>query len=189
MHKNALRAVELIESDDSTVDNEFVVSAYNGTQFFYGEPARSTYDELVATGNLYLLADEDLRSAALFLYNSSARSRLSNYVLESAYRERVRRVMPHDVQEAIREQCGDIMDELTGFTSGIPVSCRLDFPQERISTAATALRNDPEVRSNLSYFLSSLGYFISDIEAVRRQAEQRLQGTYSGAGAVQIEQR
>ena len=126
---------------------------------------------------MYLLEDENLRNASLFLYNSTNRLRLSSYVLDSAYRERVRRVMPYDVQQAVREQCGDVMDDVTGFSSGIPASCRIEFPRESIFAAATALRNDPEIRSDLAFFLSSLGYFISDVASVRRQAEQRLEGT------------
>jgi hypothetical protein len=178
VHDYALRAVALIDSDDSAFDNEFVVSAYNATQYFYAEPARSTYDELLATGNLYLLEDENLRNASLFVYNSTNRLRLSSYVLDSAYRERVRRVMPYDTQEAVRQQCGDVIDDATGFSSGIPASCRIEFPSASIGAAATALRNDPEIRSDLAFFLSSLGYFISDVASIRRQAEQRLEGTY-----------
>ncbi len=178
VHAYAKRTVNLVDIDDRTFDNELVVSAYNASQFTYGEPARSTYDELIATGNLYLLQDENLRSAALFLYNSMVRSRLSNYVLESAYRERIRRIMPYDVQEAVRQQCGDVIDDTTGFSSGIPSDCRIEFAPERIAAAATILRNDPEIRSDLVFLLSSLGYFISDTVAVREQTEQRLNGTY-----------
>lgn len=178
VHDYALRAEELLDIDDPAFDNEFVVSAYNATQFTYTEPTQSTYDELLATGNLYLLQDANLRNAALFLYNTTNRSRLSNHVRESAYRERVRRIMPYDVQQAVREQCGDVIDRITGFTSGIPADCRLDFGHERIADAAQVLRNDPFLRSDLVYFLSSIGYFISDSAAVRRQAEQRLDGSY-----------
>ena len=174
----AKRAIELVDVDDPAFDNEFVVSAYNASQYFYGEPARATYDELIATGNLYLLENENLRSAALFLYNSTVRLRLSTYVLESAYRERVRRAMPYDVQNAVREQCGDVIDELTGFSSGIPADCRIDLDQGRIAAAAATLRNNTELRSDLAFFLSSLGYFISDVAAARRQTEQRLDGSY-----------
>ena len=178
VHDYAKRAIELVDADDPAFDNEFVVSAYNATQFTYAEPSQSTYDELLATGNLYLLQDKNLRNAALFLYTSKTRSRLSNYVLESEFRERVRSVIPHDVQQAVREQCGDIIDPITGFTSGIPADCQLDHERERIAHAANLLRNDPDFRSDLALFLSSLGYFISDTAAARKQTEQRLDGSY-----------
>lgn len=174
----ARRAVVLIDSDNPALDNEFVVAAYNATQYNSTESIRSTYDELLATGNLYLLEDDNLRNTALFLYGSQNRERLSNYVLESAYRENVRQTMPYDVQEAIRSQCGDVIDPVTGFTSGIPADCRIDFPAERIGVAASLLRQDPDVRGDLAYFLSSLGYFISDVDAARDQAVRRLEGVY-----------
>ncbi len=180
----AKRAVALADTNDTADDNEFVVSTYNATQFNYSEPAQATYDELVATGNLYLLEDENLRNAATFLYNSRVRSRLSNYVIESAFRERVRRIMPHDVQQAVREQCGDIIDSTTGYSSGIPANCRLEFDQERIAEAASILRRDPELRADLAYFLSSIGYFISDSTATKRQALQRLEGIYPTAAPL-----
>ena len=46
----AKHAVRLIDNDDPAFDNQLVVSAYNASQFFYAEPARSTYDELISTG-------------------------------------------------------------------------------------------------------------------------------------------
>lgn len=177
VHDYAKHAVKLLDNDDPAFDNRLVVSAYNASQFFYAEPVRATYDELIATGNFYLLADDGLRNAALTLYNSVVRLRLSNYILHSAYRERVRRVMPYDVQEAVRAQCGDMIDDVTGFSSGIPADCQIDFAGERVAAAAAALRTDPEIRSDLVFLLSSLGYFISDTAATRKQVEQRLDGS------------
>lgn len=174
----AERTAALIDSENPALDNEFVVAAYNATQYTAAEPIRSTLDELLATGNLYLLDDRNLMDAALFLYGSQNRARLSEYALRSAYRESVRRTMPFDVQEAIRAQCGDVIDPVTGFTGGIPADCRIDFPADRISNAASLLRNKPVIRSDLAYFLSSLGYFIADVDAARDQAVRRLEGVY-----------
>jgi len=180
VHDYAKRAIALMDSDDPALDNEFIVSAYNASQYYYGEPVRSTYDELIATGNLYLLQDENLRNAALFLYKSTNRLRLAEYVLHSDYRERVRRVMPYDIQNAVREQCGDMVDSVTGFSSGIPADCRIEFSSDRIAAAAVAVRNDSDLRSDLVLLLSSFGYYISDAAATRRLTEQRLDGSYDG---------
>jgi len=179
VHEYALRAIDLVDNDDPAFDNEFVVSAYNATQFYHGQSARSTFDELVATGNLYLLKDDNLRNTALFLYNTVVRERLSSYVFDSDYRERVRRIIPYDVQVAIREQCGDIIDGNTGFSTGIHSDCKIDFAEDRIAAAAAVLRDDSAFRSDLAFLLSSFGYFISDTAAARLQAEQRLNGTFT----------
>jgi hypothetical protein len=178
VHDYAVRAEELLDMDDPEFDNEFVVSAYNASQFIYAEPSQSTYDELLATGNLYLLKNENLRNAAIFLYSTTVRSRLSSHVRESAYRERLRRIMPYDVQQAVREQCGDVIDEITGFATSIPANCRIDFGIDRIAEATQVIRNDSLLRADLVYLLSSIGPYISDTVAVRRQAEQRLDGSY-----------
>lgn len=176
----AVTTIALIDGDDPALENRFVVSAYNASQFVYSTPAQSTYDELIATGNLHLLRDENVTNTALFLYNSNARSKLSNYVRESAYRERVRRIMPYDVQEAIRAQCGDQIDDLTGFIAGLPADCEIVFDRKRIAAAAAALRNDAELRLDLAFYLSSFEIHISDVAATRRQAEGRLNGSYVG---------
>ena len=188
VHNHAKRAMALMDSNDPALDNEFIVSAYNASQYYYAEPENSTYNELMATGNLYLLQDENLRNAALVLYKSTLRLRLANYVLDSDYRERVRRVMPYDVQNAVREQCGDIDDNVTGFSSGIPADCRIEFASERIAAAAVVLRNDPELRSDLTLFLSAFGYAISDAAAIQRQTEKRLDGSYVGRALPVAEQ-
>jgi hypothetical protein len=86
--------------------------------------------------------------------------------------------MPYDVQRAVRDQCSDVIDDVTGFSSGIPAECRLAFGRERIAHAAQVLRNDPEFRSDLAYFLSSFDYFITDSAATLGHAEQRLDGSY-----------
>lgn len=174
VHDYAIRTIELIDKDNRELDNEFVVSAYNATQYIHSESARTNFDGLIATGNLRLIRDELLRTAALSVYTSLSRTTLYKYVRDSAFRERVRRLIPHDVQHAIREQCGDIRDEVTGWISGIRASCRIDFERERIAAAAAILRNDTRLPSDLAFFLSTLGAFISDTAAARRQLEQRL---------------
>ena len=174
----ALRTVELADRNDPALANEFIVSAYNATQYAYTEPVQATFDELVATGNLYLLEDQDLLSAGLFLYRVTVRLRMSDYVVESAYRQRVRRILPFDVQQAIREQCGDVFDEITGFTIGIRADCRIEYSEDRIAEAAKILRNDPDMQSDLRYLLSAFGYYISDLRAAKLQVERRLDGTY-----------
>jgi hypothetical protein len=129
---------------------------------------------LIATGGLQLLADPRLRNGALFLYNASARRRLSDYVLESAFRERVRRVIPYDVQEAIRAQCGDRTDGDGGYV-GPPPACEIEFDHERVRSTAALLRNDAQLRADLVYFLSTLGYLVADVGAVRRQTKALLE--------------
>lgn len=163
-------AIGLFDAGDPAQDNRFVVSAYNASQFITANPIRATFDELIATGGLQLLRDPRLRNGALFLYNAGARRRLSDYVLDSAFRERVRRVLPYDVQEAIRAQCGDRTDGLLGYLR-LPPACEIEFDQARISAAASLLRSDEQARADLAFFLSTLGYLVADIKSVRKQTE------------------
>lgn len=178
----AKRAVELLEQDNRVNDNALVVSAYNATQYSHAESSMPTFEELISTGNLYLVRDENLKAAANGIYRSEPRTRLYQNVRDSAFRERVRRIIPHDVQEAIREQCGDKIDPVTKFISGLPANCRIDFDQERIAAAAELLRNDTELRSDLALLLSSFGVHISDVEAVRRLTEQLLVNSSADSG-------
>jgi len=60
---NADRAIKALTGEQPLPDEQFVVAVYRATQYKYNERRRATYDELVSTGAIGLIADAKLRFA------------------------------------------------------------------------------------------------------------------------------
>lgn len=71
----------------------------------------------------------------------------------TSYRQRVRSLIPHRVQEAIREHCGDTRNaaqEITGFRE----DCDLDVDDAALRFAAERLLRDRTLSDDLAYQFS-----------------------------------
>jgi hypothetical protein len=75
---------------------------------------------------------------------------------QSAYRRRVRSLIPHEVQRAIRERCSDVRDERE-FIVGFSQDCDLNLSPAQIASAARALQEDPGVLRDLRYQFTDIG--------------------------------
>ena len=81
-------------------NEEFLVNAYRASR-------RSTYDELVSTGNIALIKDKELRNVSVRAYSLTTIDNLVREGIESRYRELFRMSVPNDVQRALAKECGD----------------------------------------------------------------------------------
>lgn len=144
-------------------NRELVVSAYRATEYVYHPQTRRTWDEVVAAGDIGLLptsVDHDLAR-----YFSADVSFLSfDDLSSSTYRERVRRIIPHNVQQAIRNGCSDIEDS-GGMVRALNVECNLDVSEADLSQAASALVSDPELLPDLRYQFSHLSIARNNMSA------------------------
>ena len=162
VEQHAHQAVELYHAPAGEADIEFVTAAYNATQAFGTLHFRSTYDELISTGQLRLLPSRDLAALANSHYLINYRWNAYEFLSTSRYRDRVRRLLPVALQQAVNEQCGDILDE-TGQVDGLAIDCVPDIPGELASFAAADLRGDPEFLPDLRSLISGLSYRLADM--------------------------
>ena len=72
------------------------------------------------------------------------------FLADSGYRLRVRRIIPLDVQIALRAGCSDVRNDAQEIVGFMP-DCELDVSGEVMAATAQALRDDPDVRSDLRY--------------------------------------
>lgn len=129
-------ALEALQQPELKNKEEFLIDLYQATQLWNYTPQRATYDELLSVG------------IANAIPNIEARTRLANYYLglqnsqqiqqeRIPYRQSLRRFMPHVIQSAVRQNCGDI------FESGedgvvliyLPEECSLSLDQAVIDSA------------------------------------------------------
>lgn len=165
VNEGALQANALLR-EAAPDPRALVIAAYRATEYSYNPATRATWDEIVSSGDIGLLPPEAV--PILTRYHSIDLSLDTRDVFRaSAYRMRVRGIIPYAVQNAIRNGCSDARDanqSITGFND----QCRLEGVSDaEIAATAQALRRDPAVltdlRNQLSELAASRGNFDSDI--------------------------
>ena len=134
-------------SDSQSDPKELVIHAYRASEINYRAPSRATWDEIVSSGHTALLPIAVANSAGEYFAFDTARNVL-DILNESAYRHRVRALMPLSLQKALREPCSDLRDDLQQIT-GFMTDCTLDVEPGVIAATATALRADAAMQAEL----------------------------------------
>ena len=150
-------ALYVLDSAGAEKGEQFLVDLYQASQIWHYSPQRTTYDELLSGSIANAIPDEDVRAALANYYVGLSNSQLIQQE-RVAYRERLRTHMPHAVQSAIRENCGDIYEFVGGAMSTIslPESCELGLSQEAVDNAIASLADYRELRQDLTRNLADL---------------------------------
>jgi hypothetical protein len=148
------KAVELLKSP-APDPKALVVNAYRATEYNFYTMIRATWDELVSSGEIGILPAYVDRDDISTFYTFDAAKDTKDAFDRSPYRQRIRRIIPHAVQQAIRAGCGDVMDEIANVVAFKP-DCRLDVSDAEIAAAAAELVNDPSVLADLHLHFSTM---------------------------------
>lgn len=154
VYEGAVRANALLEQPNPNA-RELVINAYRGTEYMYYATTNSTWNQIVSSGDMALVP-ADVRGAIeeYLRYNSSreVEERFGN----SAYRQIVRRLISHDVQDALRARCSE-QNDATGGVTNFPATCDLSGVDDaQILASARALQQNPQVLLDLRYQISDL---------------------------------
>ena len=143
---NQRRVLDVMAGDLELSDEQFLVSAYRATQYKENNRYRATYDELVSTGTIGLIADQALRETAGNVFAAPWLDQIAEQTRNSEYRKLFRETVPADVQEALLARCGDRFGTLLDYATingSIDYPCTLGLPVERMHAAAVALKAQP----------------------------------------------
>jgi hypothetical protein len=143
----SVESANALLADPQSDAQQLVVNLYRASEINYRAPSRATWDEIVSSGHTALLQREVARSAADYFALDAARNVL-DILNNSAYRHRVRALIPLDVQKALRSGCSDVRDDLQQIT-GFVADCSLDVAPGVLAATAAALRADPTVQTEL----------------------------------------
>lgn len=132
-----------------------VVDAYRATEYNHRPPTRATFDEIVSTGSLGLIPTEVREAGLVDYYRYDNSLAMREAVRVSPYRLRVRSLLPHKVQTAIRANCSDIFSE-TYERIGFKQGCELGLPADDIELAAQLLHSDSGLLGDLRLHFSTL---------------------------------
>ena len=178
VRSNAIRAVDALDGKAPLPDEALLISAYRATQYKQRLRRRSTYDELISTGNISLIRDQILRDTAMRLYNVATIENLALEGLHSRYREAFRMSLPNEVQGALSKNCGDRYIQAGDFSRihGIlDYPCSTGLSAQVIAESARALRANPELVPLLRLRIADIDTRLGDLIVNNRQILQGLQ--------------
>ncbi len=157
---SAERAVEALSGENHISNEVFLISAYRATQYSFIGQWRATFDELISTGEIGLIADNKLRSTAISLYNTPSFDLILASGQNSEIRRIFRRSVPSDIQRALMKNCGDIFLDIGDYESivdSLDYECAIGIPASRIDEIVSAMRENDSL-------LPALRIRIADIE-------------------------
>jgi hypothetical protein len=178
---NAKRALDALGGDHALSDEQLVISAYRASQFRAFTAHRATYDELVSTGTIGLIADAHLREIALITYVDPLVRGIAEDGTRSEYRLLFRRTVSADVQHALLKNCGDRDAPLLDYArvvGSIDYACTLDLPAEKVTQAAAALRGRDQLVPALQLRFADIETALSNLVADKDYLEAL--GTIAG---------
>ena len=148
-------------------DNEFVIAAYQASQIngiginpdswsltFGGDQLRNIEDPRVRRDLEVVLTSE----YAPVEFNAVA----------TPYREQVRRIIPTEVQDEIRQACGDqnVKGHYGIYLAVLPTQCDLKIDAGVAAATAAALRARPQLLGELRWHLAAVATFLSNAKTL-----------------------
>jgi hypothetical protein len=170
--RDATEAAADALSGKAPLSNEvFLVNAYRATQYKQGASTRSTYDELISTGNVGLIEDRKLLNLAVRAYTIATIDNMVREGFESPYRAQFRMSIDNDTQRALGKRCGDryiLPGDYRDFDHVIDYPCTTGLPQATIDAAAEALRADPQTLRLLRLRVADIETRLADLTGNNR---------------------
>ena len=98
---NTERVLAAMSGDAPMSDEQFVIAAYRASQYSSNDRRRATYDELISTGTIGLIADQKLRLTAVMVFESP----LFEQIFNEESRRSTARSSARRARQAFNERC------------------------------------------------------------------------------------
>lgn len=123
--------------DPKVSDSDFVIAAYQSSQIIGVGTNGSAWATVLGADQLRRIDDPAIRTSLSSLMSSDY-SMIDLASVDTPYRQNVRRLIPIDIQDAIRARCGDRPHPTRVSQTFLPSACnyRID-PSQAARTAAT----------------------------------------------------
>lgn len=145
---------------------EIIRAFFQASHAFTITPQRGTYDEIISSGDLALLGDQELVNALSRFYTFGG---FSTIEVIPQYRESIRRLIPFQMQKYLQTQCYKV-DMLDNHSL---LDCPPPDDAESLVNLASQIQADIELKRDLQYMLSYSGVSI-DIAANRTKRAQEV---------------
>ena len=168
VRENAIRAADALSGRISLSDEALIAAAYRATQYNENTRQRTTYDELISTREMHLVTDLALRKLAMEIYSAPNFDLITEEGRASQFRQLFRKRVPHPVQFAVAQACGDRVvpnGSYAAIGTALDYPCTIDLPPADIAEAARLLRDDADTLPLLRLRIADTGTNISQFDA------------------------
>jgi hypothetical protein len=168
----ALATLADLDRPSGSLDQQFLVHAYQATQIQPWALKRNTYDEILSVGAMANLGDPLLRDKIANYYVTSDVTG-ANIAVIPPYRDIVRRIMPYAVQEAIRARCNErLVPNRRGSVDIVLPNgpCELDLDPGTVRAAVGQVHDWPRLALDLNRQLVDLDQKLLSVDAISRRA-------------------
>ena len=152
-------------------DEEFVVAAYQASQIYTFGVNGENWASIFGGERMRDIDNVEVRrgltNVMTFTYDQ-----IDLEAVNTPYRVQVRKVIPVDIQDAIRAECTDKPIPENPLTLRLPATCDLDFPESRFAAAAAALRAHPELVGELRWHRAAVASFQANLATMDGQTRQ-----------------
>lgn len=168
--KNAIAVFENSEDMNSNpVDN--LVDMYQASQLQDPNSATSTYKELIASGQINLIQNDNLKTALIRFYEV-AWPETTIFKLPNRYRENLRGKMLDGIQTEIRSKCGDVYIKIRkGYEVALPKTCEVNIDINLAQSVVEYLRKDESLLKDLRYLKGNEDGKILHMKSTNKQLE------------------
>ena len=169
--KYAIKTLQGLRNGGLINDEQFVIAAYQASQASGVWSYRSAFTELVRTGNINLIKNDKLKRNILGYYSDDLKEQ--NKLTSEIYLEYIRGIIPYEIQEMIKKECGDVIIPVaSNFAFRLPETCDLQLPDELFSNVAANLRSLPDMLKNIQYQLSANARYTGNLTSYNKQTQK-----------------
>lgn len=143
-------------------DQAFVIAAYHASQITGIGTNSSTWATVLGADQLRRVDDLAIRNDLSFLMSADY-SQLDTAAVNTPYRANVRRLIPVDIQDAIRTTCGDRPAPGKPAYLLLPPTCSLTIAPDKAKAVAAILRADPELLKDLQWHVAAQAALLSNM--------------------------
>jgi hypothetical protein len=157
--------------DPAVSDEQFVIAAYQASQIYTLGLKGETWSSIFGGDRLREIENADVRRGLTTLMTVSY-DQVDASVINTSYREDVRKIIPEDIQDAIRAKCGDQPIPERPPTVRLPATCDLALPDVRFAAGAAALRARPDLVGDLRWHRAAVESFMGVYATIDQQVGQ-----------------
>ena len=148
--------------DPNVSDQDFVIAAYQASQVLGLGTNGSTWATVLGADQLRQVDDTAIRNDLSFLMSADY-TQFDIPAVNTPYRPGVRRLIPVDIQDAIRAQCGDYPDPKRPLFFSLPATCNLRIAPNEAAKAAAILRGHPELSEDLQWHMAAQAALLTNL--------------------------
>lgn len=172
VHKHAQKAITIFENPDEIYDPvESLINLYQASQSQYPTSARSTYQELIASGQINLITNDSLKTSLIRFYEYDwTNGEILN--LTNNYRTNLRSKMPNTIQDEIRANCNDVYVKIRNtYEVALPKECEINVPIKVAKPIVEVLKKDIELKKDLRFLIGNIEAKLNYINSIKKQLE------------------